>query len=149
MLKDEIKARNEAIAKVIGWFQELNQPETWFEIRYGLKYVAFSTYREQFNELPFDKNWNFLMGAKDAIEKLDNGMYGVVITKNQCQITNLSNGEIVKSFVCEKGDAGSSASLIATYTAISDFAMWYIAPKPNVELFIKNPELDGKAPEAI
>jgi len=74
---DNIVNRNLAIAKLIGWFQEEDQPETWFEFYYEngaptAKYVAFSTYKSHFRgELPFRTDLNYLYKALEIILKME------------------------------------------------------------------------------
>ena len=64
-LKLTTKERNELCARLIGWFQEDGQDETYFE--YSLdennkpfsKIVAYSLYRDNWKELPFHKDLNY------------------------------------------------------------------------------------------
>ena len=62
-----VKDRNETIAKFLGWFKEDGQPETWFKIDDSAKYVVYSEYKDPFKELPFHKDYNYLM---EALEKI-------------------------------------------------------------------------------
>jgi len=48
MSKEELKQKNEAIAKMLGWFQEDGQPHTWFQKSDCAIIVVYSTYKDKF-----------------------------------------------------------------------------------------------------
>ena len=115
MTQSEIKKRNEAIAKMLGWFKEDGQPETWFAIIDSAKYVVYSEYKDQFKELPFHKDWNYLMKAKEFIEKEGEiSRVTVKIFRKSCVISSLLHGNIGVS---------EDDCLTSTFIAISSYAI--------------------------
>ena len=116
MNKEEIQKKNEAIAKMLGWFQEDGQPDTWFAISDSAKYVVYSLYKDQFKELPFHKDWNYLMKAKEFID-LDKD-YMVTITRNMCLVITEKTGVLA-------GVGTGETCIEATFEAFSMFAKTY------------------------
>ena len=66
---------NEVIAKWLGWYQEENQSDSWFMVSGNCIAVAWSTWKDQFKELPFHKDWNYLI---PVVKKVLNNLYEIV-----------------------------------------------------------------------
>jgi hypothetical protein len=66
LTREQIKEGNEKLAKILGWFQE-DGYDSWFEITEFAKYVAFPIHN---NDLPFHRDWNYLMKVVDKIGTL-------------------------------------------------------------------------------
>ena len=69
MEKDFIIKINHTIAKFIGWFQQESQsPDTWWENMDYANYIAYSIHDNYpHNDLPFHRDWNYLMKVIDKI----------------------------------------------------------------------------------
>jgi len=75
LTQKEITEGNEKIAKFIGWFQDEVQSlfgsSTWYEINGSAKYVAYSIQSNYPHlDLPFHRDWNYLMKAVVKLEDL-------------------------------------------------------------------------------
>lgn len=70
--REQIKAGNDKLAKVLGWFQEdMSLGGTWFVVGDSAKYVAYSEYNNYPHKgLPFHRDWNYLMEVVDKIGTL-------------------------------------------------------------------------------
>lgn len=69
-MEEKIFNGNAEIAKMMGWFQEDGQPYTWYETGEVAIYVAYNTDSGHQKELPFHKDWNWLLKAKERIVML-------------------------------------------------------------------------------
>ena len=69
LTREQIKEGNEAIAKFMGWFQDIPGVDcTWFVIGDCAKYVAYSeSTNYPHRDLPFHRDWNYLMKVIDKI----------------------------------------------------------------------------------
>ncbi len=86
----EIEEGNKKIAEFIGWFQEENNKYTWFEKGESAIYVAYSTrpYNSGHNDdLPFHRDWNYLMKAVTKLEDLGLCLH----TSNYCKAKDVKN----------------------------------------------------------
>jgi hypothetical protein len=129
MEKDFIIKINHTIAKFLGWFQQDSQsPEhyTWWERNDCANYVAYcipDNYPH--NDLPFHRDWNYLMKVVDKIESLRdkfNNFYSVQIgmaganNPHQCTIeaplwkTQINNAD---------------TKIEAVWLAVYNFIEWY------------------------
>jgi hypothetical protein len=138
MTQEEIIEGNRLIAKFKGWFEEENGLEgTWYEIQGHAKYVAFSTYKETYRDLPFHRSWDWLMPVWMKIiqmeEKdfnLDEGTIGKKTTFLRCYIytdkgwnektcyhdcIDYKNGEEIESKDIQE----------CLYKTVVDFIKWY------------------------
>lgn len=69
MSPQEIDEKNRIIAKFKGWFEE-GATGSWYVIDGCGKYVAFSTYKEPYRDLPFHRSWEWLMPVVLKIQEL-------------------------------------------------------------------------------
>jgi len=60
LTKEQITEGNEKLAKFLEWYQEPNGEYLWFEKGESAIYVAY-------DDLPFHKDWNYLMKVVDKI----------------------------------------------------------------------------------
>jgi hypothetical protein len=136
MTPDRIKIEkgNRLIAKFKGWFEEEGGLEgTWYEIQGCGKYVAFSTYKETYRDLPFHRSWNDLMPVVEQIEALNTSpeekdrmtnyteFYSVTIYGKICRIGSVA-GYASSVMVCEgKGET----KIEAVWNAVINFIKWY------------------------
>lgn len=69
LTREQIKEGNEAIAKFLGWFkQESQSPDTWWERNGYANYIAYSIPNNYpYQDLPFHRDWNYLMRVIDKI----------------------------------------------------------------------------------
>jgi hypothetical protein len=123
--KEITKEGNELIAKFLGWFKEEGHSDTWYEIIGYAKVVAYSEYKDQFSELPFHKDWNYLMMAVNKIEKTNRVdcteyyPYCVTMWKDGCTISDGNNGnKIVHLF-------SGTTKHDAVWKAVTEFIKWY------------------------
>lgn len=71
LTQKEITEGNEKIAEFLGWFQEEDNNYTWFEKGEFAIYVAYSLHPSgQYNDLPFYRDWNYLMKAVTKLEDM-------------------------------------------------------------------------------
>jgi hypothetical protein len=65
--KQQITEGNEKLAKILGWFKEENGEYVWFEKGESAIYVAFDMRSSPYRDLPFHRDWNYLMKVVDKI----------------------------------------------------------------------------------
>jgi len=72
LTREQIKEGNEKLAKLIGWYQEeLSISGTWWVNNDYAKYVAYSIHNNYpHQDLPFHRDWNYLMKVVDKIGTL-------------------------------------------------------------------------------
>lgn len=63
---------NLEIAKMLGWYQVEGHKDAWFLKDDTAEYVVYQQYKDQYNELPFHKDWNWLQKAKEQVVMLTN-----------------------------------------------------------------------------
>ena len=122
MTPDQIKIEegNRLIAKFKGWFEEEDGLEgNWYEIQGYGKYVAFSTYKETYRDLPFHRSWEYLMDVVEQIEKLNNFVLIGAIT---CTIHSRKNDVLGNSILCS---ISAESKKEAVWLAVVDFINWY------------------------
>ena len=84
----EITDGNEKIAKFLGWFQEDGNKYTWFEKGESAIYVAYSLFPSGLHhDLPFHRDWNYLMKAVTKVEDLGLCLH----TSNYCKAKDVKN----------------------------------------------------------
>ena len=69
LTKPKTDAGNELIAKYLGWFKEKDEPNCWYEISGSAQVVAYSIHKDQYHELPFHKDWGWMMKVIEAINR--------------------------------------------------------------------------------
>jgi len=62
-----ILSDNNLIAKFLGWYQEDDQPDTWYKKEAHSINVVYSLYKDVFKELPFHKDWNYLINVYNEV----------------------------------------------------------------------------------
>lgn len=89
MTTPEITEGNKRIAKFLGWFQEeIGSKGTWYEIDGSAQYVAYSLHPSgQYNDLPFHRDWNYLMKAVTKLEDMGLCLH----TANRCKAKDVKN----------------------------------------------------------
>jgi hypothetical protein len=89
LTQEEIKEGNEKIAKFLGWFQEeIGVKGTWFVIDGSAQYVAYSVHNNYpHRDLPFHRDWNYLMKAVTKVEDLGLCLH----TSNYCKAKDVKN----------------------------------------------------------
>jgi hypothetical protein len=133
MSPDQIKIEegNRLIAKFKGWFEEKDGLEgTWYEIKGCGKYVAFSTYKETYRDLPFHRSWEYLMDVVEQIEALNTLPEQIDNhTKFFCVTTY---GKICTIYATSAYGGGTTISEIkgeskkeAVWLAVIEFIKWY------------------------
>ena len=70
----ERKRRNESLAKFLGWYQEKDEPYTWYKKGEFAISVAFSTYNSTFKELPFANDFNYILKVLEALRTRDSSI---------------------------------------------------------------------------
>lgn len=72
LTREQIKEGNEKLAKLIGWYQdEPSISGTWWVNNDYAKYVAYSIHNNYpHQDLPFHRDWNYLMKVVDKIGSL-------------------------------------------------------------------------------
>jgi len=85
----EVNEGNKKIAKFLGWFQEeIGSKGTWYEIDGSAQYVAYSLHPSgKYNDLPFHRDWNYLMKAVTKVEDLGLCLH----TSNYCKAKDVKN----------------------------------------------------------
>ena len=69
LTREQIKEGNEKLAKILGWFQE--ETTAWYVIDDCAKYIAYSEHSNYpHKDLPFLRDWNYLMKVVDKIGTL-------------------------------------------------------------------------------
>lgn len=58
---------NEKLARFLGWFQNDDRKEVWYEKGEFAIYVAYDTHNQHWRDLPFYRDWNYLMKVIDKI----------------------------------------------------------------------------------
>lgn len=81
---EEIAKGNEEIAKYLGWFKQEGQ-NSWFVKSDLAIYVAYSLPNYPFNDLPFHRDWKYLMDVVDRINSDGHG--NVKILNKYCEIS--------------------------------------------------------------
>lgn len=67
LTKQQITEGNEKLAKFIGWYQEPDGEYLWFEKGEVAIYVAYDMRSSAYRNLPFHRDWNYLMKVVDKI----------------------------------------------------------------------------------
>lgn len=67
LTKQQITESNEKLAKVLGWYQEPDGEYGWFEKGEFATYVAYDMRSTPYRDLPFHRDWNYLMKVVDKI----------------------------------------------------------------------------------
>ena len=84
----EIEEGNKKIAEFIGWFQEDGNNYTWFEKGESAIYVVYSLFPSGLHhDLPFHRDWNYLMKAVTKVEDLGLCLH----TSNYCKAKDVKN----------------------------------------------------------
>ena len=86
--KTKILTNNELIAEFMGWFKTPDQPETWFNKSDNL--VAYQLDKDPLKELPFHKDWNYLM---EVVLKIQTLGYGMEITPATISIYDMNKAQ--------------------------------------------------------
>jgi hypothetical protein len=66
LTKQQITEGNVKLAKLLGWFQN-DSEYGWFEKGESAIYVAYDMRSTPYRDLPFHRDWNFLMKVVDKI----------------------------------------------------------------------------------
>jgi hypothetical protein len=125
-----INNNNKLIAKFLGWFNEPDQPDgIWFKIVDGVKYVSYRQYDDMLNELPFHKDWNYLM---NVVEKIENMRYGIEITPGAGFVYDMNKAQFESRYesavlpVCYNVH---NNKIIHIWFIVSNFVKWYLNEK--------------------
>ena len=73
LTREQIKEGNDKLAKLMGWYQNPDGQldEIWFENTEFAKYVVYSIHNNYpHRDLPFYRDWNYLMKIVDKIGNL-------------------------------------------------------------------------------
>lgn len=126
MTQEEIIEGNRLIAKFKGWFEEENGLEgTWYEIQGHAKYVAFSTYKETYRDLPFHRSWDWLIPVVEKIDQLEIVYYFSILFNHSSDIllTNVKISDYDNNFYQHiKGDENT---IDIVYKTTVEFIKWY------------------------
>jgi hypothetical protein len=73
LTREQIKVGNEKLAKLIGWHEGVNE-SSWYETSGSATSVAYSIHNNYpHRDLPFHRDWNYLMKVVDKIGELHYG----------------------------------------------------------------------------
>jgi hypothetical protein len=70
LTKQQITEGNLKLAKLLGWFQN-DSEYGWFEKGESAIYVAYDMRSSPYRDLPFHRDWNFLMKVVDKIGTIE------------------------------------------------------------------------------
>jgi len=75
MHPETLKNGNNLLARLLGWEEDANLNGVWWKTSKCAKVIAFDENRtHMYPELPFHKDWNFLMEIVDTIESMNDGL---------------------------------------------------------------------------
>lgn len=118
MVDFQIKTGNESIAKFLGWFQTDDQKDTWFINSDIATYVAYSISNNYPHiDLPFHRDWYYLMMVVEKIESLDKWV--VDIFENKCEI------QFGDNFTIDDITFEGKTKREAVWCACVAFVQWY------------------------
>lgn len=105
--------KNVKIAKMLGWYQDIliHGDKVWFKTTDTSIIVAYDTDRQSPYDLPFYRDWNYLM---QAVEFIEDNYDGVSICSKSCEIFGFTDG-----YVTEK------TKIEAVFNAVAEFAINY------------------------
>jgi len=68
LTREQIKEGNDSIADFLGWFKEDGHEGSWFINSEFAKYVVYSIHNNYpHQDLPFHRDWNYLMKVVDKL----------------------------------------------------------------------------------
>lgn len=171
--REEETSRQEAIAKMLGWYQE--QPvtyhhDTWFKVSENAIIVAYSKHNNYpFNDLPFNRDYNYLMQAFDFMRTVPGEQQSYLLpSEHKSKKKKLEHEILLDRFEFNRNSifltvltwegmwkdntiyyiVGENAETYqnAMFLAISDFAILYNAYKErNPEKLKNKTKKNGKA----
>jgi hypothetical protein len=94
LTQPEITEGNEKIAKFLGWYQEPDGQAamnvTWFENGEFAKYVAYSIHNTGRTDLPFHRDWNWIMKVVTKLEDMSFCVHSANYCKEKSVKDNLN-----------------------------------------------------------
>jgi hypothetical protein len=137
MEKEFIKEGNDIIAKFMGWFQQNDResPYLWYKANEPMVSVAYDLRATATRDLPFHRDWNYLMKVVEKIEDLDPNervthMYSIEITGNGTTISKNIWGAGEKNIIHRENSY--NRRLINTWIAVVEFIKWHNNGKKKV-----------------
>lgn len=106
--------KNVEIAKMLGWYQDAPVyigDKVWFKKTDSAIVVAYNTDKLPPYDLPFYRDWNYLM---QAVEFIEDNYDGVSICSKSCEIFGFTDG-----YVTEK------TKIEAVFNTVAEFAINY------------------------
>ena len=129
MSPQETDEKNRIIAKFKGWFEE-GATGSWYVIDGCGKYVAFSTYKEPYRDLPFHRSWEYLMDVVEQVEntKIEKVFYSEIIMLNGTNVGIYAHGWddgkiLFQSVMTNNKDVTTKKEAI--WLAVVEFIKWY------------------------
>ena len=130
MNQTEINTGNDEIAKYLGWFTDEDQKGSWFVIDGCGTYVAYSIHNNYPNtDLPFFRDWNWLMKVVDKIE--DETKESVAILPVYFDDLNKFRFDTIVNFATDNQFIGSTyeSRRDSVWKAVIEYVKWFNADK--------------------